>query len=76
MLETQLRLGNSLLKDKQIVYDQMKAMKEAIASVSRKQYETDNCKENFDDFKVKLSTLCDEFVAAEKERIDKTFASL
>ena len=76
MTESQLKAGQQLKKDHTQVYEQMKDMKSYIGQCSRKNYETENSRENYDGFKLSLLSLCDEFVESERARIDKEFAKI
>ena len=76
MTESQLLAGQQLKKDHAQVYEQMKSMKEYIGQCSRKSYETANSKENYDEFKLSLLRLCDDFVVSERDRIDKEFSKI
>jgi hypothetical protein len=76
MTESQLEAGKQLKTDHSLIYEQMKAMKEEIASCHRKSFATENSKENYDSFKLNLLNQCDAFVESERIRIDKEFSKI
>lgn len=76
MTESQLKLGNNLTKDREVVYDQMKIMKDLIGQASRRSYNTDDPKEDFDTFKQSLLNQCDEWVVLQRKKLDDKFAKI
>ena len=73
MLESDLKLGNDLTADRGIVHEQMKRMKEHINECNRKDFRTEDSKEDFDDFKQRLLNQCDEWVESQRKKIDAKF---
>lgn len=76
MTEAELKLGNDLTKDREVVYKQMKAMKECIDSCSRESYQTEDCKEDFDAFKQDLLKQCDLWVESQRKKLDDKFSKI
>lgn len=74
MLESQLKLGNSLVNDKKVVYDQMNVMKGKISECGRSGgYSTESCKEAFDAFKQELLEACDKWTEDQRNGLDEKF---
>lgn len=77
MLESQLKLGNDLTKDREVVKQQMKSMKDEIGNCSRNtSFITEDVKEAFDDFKQDLLNQCDKWVESQREKIDFKFSKI
>ena len=73
MTESQLKLGNDLQKDNSVVYEQMRSMKDYISQCQRKSFSTEDCKEDFDDFKQSLLNQCDSWVESQRAKIGEKF---
>ena len=76
MTESQLKLGNDLTTDREVVYQQMKEMKSKITNCDRKSFSTEDCKEDFDTFKQDLLNQCDEWVESQRKKIDLKFSKI
>jgi hypothetical protein len=76
MTETQLQEGKNLQVDRALVFDQMKSMKEHINQCSRKNYATEDGKEDYDTFRLNLLNQCDAFVESQRAKIDLKFAAV
>ena len=76
MTETQLKTGEDLQHDKLVVYNQMKSMKDHINQCSRKDYKTEDGKEDYDTFKLFILNQCDAFIESQRAKIDLKFAAV
>jgi hypothetical protein len=76
MTESELKLGISLIEDKSNVFEQMKAMQYKIHECSRLQFQTENCKDDFDAFKQNLLIQCDKWVESQRDKLEEKFSKI
>jgi hypothetical protein len=76
MTESELKLGNDLTADKSTVFEQMKNMKYKIQDCDRLQFQTENCKDDFDTFKQNLLIQCDKWVESQRDKLEEKFSKI